>query len=100
MHCRSSQRTAKKIGALSWLSKETRVDLCGSVALLMQSFPCPTVANLKTCSKVLKEAMLYKDLGIRIFIELDDGKIDRKPLYLMVKTIVSPIFDGKNHCFL
>lgn len=56
----------EKIGALSWLAKETRVDLCGSVSLLMQSFPNPTIADLKTCNKILKDALLYKDLGIKI----------------------------------
>lgn len=56
----------EKVGALSWLSKETRVDLCGSVALLMQAFPDPTVGDLKTCNRLLKEAYLYKDIGIKI----------------------------------
>jgi hypothetical protein len=56
----------EKIGSLSWLAKETRVDLAGSVALLMQSFPCPTIADLKTCNKILKDACLYKDIGIRV----------------------------------
>ena len=56
----------EKVGALSWISKETRVDLAGSVALLMQAFPCPSIGDLKTCNKILKEAQLYKDLGITI----------------------------------
>ena len=56
----------EKVGALSWLSKETRIDLCGSVSLLMQAFPNPTVGDLKTCNRILKEAMLYKDLNVCI----------------------------------
>ena len=60
------QRLREKVGTLSWLAKETRVDLAGSVALLMQAFPCPKISDLKTCNKILKEAFLYKDLRIRI----------------------------------
>ena len=56
----------EKVGALSWLSKETRIDFCGSVSLLMQAFPHPTIADLKTCNRILKEAILYKDLDICI----------------------------------
>jgi hypothetical protein len=33
--------------------------------------------------------------SISMFIELDDGKIYRKPLYLMVKTMVSCRFSLK-----
>jgi hypothetical protein len=49
----------EKVGALSWLSKETRADLASSVSLLMQAFPCPVIGDLKTCNKILKEAYLY-----------------------------------------
>jgi hypothetical protein len=56
----------EKVGALSWISKETRIDLAGSVALLMQAFPEPVIGDLKTCNKILKEATLYKDLGITV----------------------------------
>ena len=56
----------EKVGALSWLSKETRIDLCGSVSLLMQAFPNPTIGDLKTCNRILKDAILYKDLSICI----------------------------------
>ena len=47
---------------------ETRIDLCGSVSLLMQVFPNPTITigDLKTCNRTLKEAMLYKDLSVCI----------------------------------
>jgi hypothetical protein len=61
-----TQVPREKVEALSWLSKETHVDLASSVALLMQSFPCPKISDLKTCNKILKEACLYKHLGIRI----------------------------------
>lgn len=55
-----------KVGILSWLAKETRVDLAGGVALLMQSFPHPTVGDLKNCNKLLKDALQYKDVCIHI----------------------------------
>ena len=61
-----TQSLREKVGALSWLSKETRIDIAGSVSLLMQAFPCPKISDLKMCNKILKEAMLYKDLGITI----------------------------------
>eukprot|EP00435_Cladocopium_sp_Y103_P008670 s753_g2.t1 len=66
--CTSEQvkQLREKVGALSWLSKETRVDLAGSVSLLMQAFPCPVIGDLKTCNKILKEAVLFKDLGVTI----------------------------------
>ena len=56
----------EKAGVLSWISKETRVDLAGSVSLLMQAFPCPVVGDLETCNKIMKEANLYKDIGVTI----------------------------------
>lgn len=56
----------EKVGILSWISKDNRVDLAGSVSLLMQAFPCPPVGDLKTCNKILKEAKLYKDIGVTI----------------------------------
>lgn len=61
-----TQSLREKVGALSWLAKETRVDIAGSVSLLMQAFPTPKISDLKMCKKVLKEAVLYKDLGITI----------------------------------
>eukprot|EP00435_Cladocopium_sp_Y103_P035426 s3103_g9.t1 len=68
MPCNAEQvkQLREKVGALSWISKETRVDLAGSVSLLMQAFPCPVIGDLKTCNKILKEATLYKDIGITI----------------------------------
>ena len=32
----------------------------------MQSFPCPVIGDLKTCNNILKDAMLYKDIGVSI----------------------------------
>lgn len=66
--CDESQikQLREKVGVLSWLAKETRVDLAGSVALLMQSFPHPKIADLKTCNKILKEAYLYRDQHLTI----------------------------------
>ena len=55
-----------KVGILSWLAKETRVDLAGGVALLMQSFPYPTIGDLKNCNKILKDALQYKEVCIHI----------------------------------
>jgi hypothetical protein len=39
--------------------------------------------------------MIYYDEDMGMVIELDDGKIYRKPLYLMVKTMVSCKFSLK-----
>ena len=33
---------------------------------LCRPFPCPSIRDLKTCNKILKEAQLYKDLSITI----------------------------------
>jgi hypothetical protein len=38
---------------------------------------------------------MVENAGMSLFIELDDGKIYRKPLYLMVKTMVSCRFSLK-----
>ena len=54
------------VGALSWLSKETRVDLAGSTAILMQCFPKPCIRDLKTCNKILKDAFKHKDVHIKL----------------------------------
>ena len=54
------------VGTLSWLAKETRVDIAGSVALLMQCFPNPRIKDLKTCNKILKDALKHKDILIHL----------------------------------
>ena len=53
-------------GLLSWLAKETRIDIAGLTAFSMQCFPNPTIRHLKLCNKALKEAYLYKDCKIII----------------------------------
>ena len=58
----------EKVGALSWLSKETRIDLCGNVSLLMQAFPNPTIGDLKACNRILKEAIPYKYKDLEVCI--------------------------------
>ena len=59
-------RTDQAANILSWISKDNRIDLAGSVSLLMQAFPCPPVGDLKACNKIQKEAKLYKDIGVTI----------------------------------
>ena len=54
------------MGALSWLSKETRPDLAGRVALLQQSFPEPKVKDLIEANAITKEAQKTPESGIRI----------------------------------
>ena len=54
------------VGALSWLSKETRPDLAGKVALLQQCFPHPRIRDLLEANAITKEAMSYAGSGIRI----------------------------------
>lgn len=66
------------VGALSWLAKETRIDLAGATAFLMQSFPQPCIRDLKHCNKVLKEAIKHKDLTIVL------KPIDPKNLSILV----------------
>lgn len=55
-----------KIGALCWLAKETRIDLAGATAILMQCFPTPCVRGLKVCNRILKEAFSHRDLHITL----------------------------------
>lgn len=56
------------LGTLSWLSKETRSDLAGRVALLQQSFRHPRVKlkDFEAVNKVVHEAHEYKHLGILV----------------------------------
>eukprot|EP00435_Cladocopium_sp_Y103_P040911 s2194_g11.t1 len=54
------------IGALSWLSKESRPDLAGRVALLQQAFPQPRVRDLIEANAITAEAKKYPDSGIKI----------------------------------
>ena len=54
------------LGALAWLSKETRPDLAGRVALLQQSMPHPYVQDILEANSLAKEAMANPRLGIKI----------------------------------
>ena len=54
------------VGALSWLSKETRPDLAGRVAMLQQSFPECKVKDLIEANAITKEAHKTPESGIRI----------------------------------
>ncbi|CAE7339944.1 unnamed protein product, partial [Symbiodinium pilosum] len=60
---RSSKCTAAELvnSVFSWLSKETRCDLAGRVALLQQAFP-----DLIEGNKIAAEAIKHADLGIRV----------------------------------
>ena len=53
------------VGALAWLTKETRPDLCGKVSLLQQSFPCPRIKDIVQANLVAMEATKYP-AGIRV----------------------------------
>lgn len=54
------------LGALSWLSKETRPDLAGRTALLQQSFPNPRVRDLIEANSIVSEAQKFPKSGLRI----------------------------------
>ena len=55
------------LGSLAWLSKETRPDLAGRVALLQQEFPEPFVQAILDGNALAREAIRYKDVGVRIW---------------------------------
>ena len=55
------------LGALSWLSKETRPDLSGRTALLQQTMPRPRVQDMLEANILAKEAKEHADLGITIY---------------------------------
>lgn len=54
------------LGSLAWLSKETRPDLSGRVALLQQTLPHPRVKDLVEANLVAAEARKFSNSGIRI----------------------------------
>ena len=54
------------VGALSWLSKESRPDLAGRVALLQQNFPRPRVKDLIEANSIRQEAKKNPESGIKI----------------------------------
>ena len=53
------------IGALSWLSAQTRPDLTCSVSLAQQLQKAPTIADVKFTNLISARAVLYKDEGLR-----------------------------------
>ena len=53
------------MGALAWLAKETRPDLCGRTSLLQQSFPRPRVRDILQANALAQEAIKCP-AGIRI----------------------------------
>ena len=53
------------IGALSWLSAQTRPDLTCSVSLAQQLQKAPTIADVKFTNLISTRAVLYKDEGLR-----------------------------------
>jgi hypothetical protein len=52
------------VGALAWLTKETRPDLAGRVVLLQQAFPKPRVLNLLEANTQTLEAKQTATSGI------------------------------------
>ena len=57
--------------------------------------PSANATRLRDDRRTGLDALLVLDAGNSMVIELDDGKIYRKPLYLMVKTMVSCRFSLK-----
>ncbi|CAE7245918.1 RE2 [Symbiodinium sp. CCMP2592] len=53
------------IGALSWLSSQTRPDLTCSVSLAQQLQRQPTIADLKFTNQISSRATAYKEQGLR-----------------------------------
>ncbi|CAE7261007.1 RE2 [Symbiodinium sp. CCMP2592] len=53
------------IGALSWLSSQTRPDLTCSVSLAQQLQRQPTIADLKFTNQISNRATAYKEQGLR-----------------------------------
>ena len=60
----SSLRTL--VGALAWVGKETRPDICGRVSLLQQSFPEPLIKDIIEANSVARELHSDPELGILI----------------------------------
>eukprot|EP00435_Cladocopium_sp_Y103_P033184 s4126_g8.t1 len=54
------------LGSLAWLSKETRPDLAGRVALLQQSMPTPRIKDIVEANLLAQEARRHADSGIRV----------------------------------
>ena len=54
------------IGGLAWVSKETRPDMAGRVALLQQTMPHPMVKDMIEGNSILDELKKTSDLGLKI----------------------------------
>ncbi|CAE7614157.1 GIP, partial [Symbiodinium pilosum] len=53
------------VGALSWLSAQTRPDLTCAVSMAQQLQKCPTVGDLKFSHSTARKALDFKDEGLR-----------------------------------
>lgn len=67
------------LGSLAWLSKETRPDLAGRVALLQQELPEPFVQAILDGNALAREALKHKEVGVRIW--------PIEPKYLRIGTV-------------
>ncbi len=54
------------IGGLAWVSKETRPDISGRVALLQQTMPHPMIKDLVDSNSLAEELRKNPGLGIRV----------------------------------
>ena len=62
------------IGALSWVSAQTRPDLTCSVSMAQQLQKCPTYGDVKFTNSISLKAMNHKDEGLR-FRKIDDDNV-------------------------
>ena len=53
-------------GALAWLSRGTRPDLAGRVALVQQCFPNPTLEDAINTNKIVDDAHAFKKVELVI----------------------------------
>jgi len=54
------------IGGLAWVSKETRPDIAGRVAMLQQAMPHPMIRDLLEGNSILDELQKTSTLGLKI----------------------------------
>ena len=77
-HCTPEEVTLLRasVGALAWLSKETRPELAGRVSLLQQCFPTPRIRDIVEANSLSKEAQGAPESGIRVMpIPLENLRI-------------------------
>ena len=55
------------LGALAWLSKESRPDLAGRTAILQQSMPHPSIQDIVEANALAQEAHQLPELGITFY---------------------------------